>query len=258
MKPFLKWAGGKSWIVPKINDLHSKNTRLVELFAGSAAVSLGIEAKNVLLNDVNRYVIDCHRWAALGLKRLDMPINWEYDEAVYYANRERFNNARFSGMVVYLGALFYYINRNGYNGLCRFNRRGECNVPFGRYKTVGYIDDFSEYASVMKYWEMQSADFREVQLRDDDFIFADPPYDGDATAFTGYFGKFDWGDQVALATMLSQHGGKVVLTNLATDRICNLYRQLGFTLEFHSVSRSINSDASNRKPVIEVIATKGV
>lgn len=221
MKPFLKWAGGKSWIVPKIQDLYN-GERFVELFAGSAAVSLGLEAKNVLLNDVNCHLIDCHHFASLGLERSVVPINWAHDESVYYANRDRFNNARNSGMVVYLGALFYYMNRNGYNGLCRFNRKGECNVPFGRYKTVGYVDDFLEYASIMKQWELQSGDFRLVPLRQDDFVFADPPYDGDATAFTEYFGKFDWSDQVALAHHLAEHRGKVVLTNLATERICNL------------------------------------
>lgn len=257
MKPFLKWAGGKSWIVPKIQELYDGSTRFVELFAGSAAVSLGLEAKDVLLNDSNSYLIKCHRFARTGMKRLEVPINWEYNEEIYYRNRDVFNVIKDTSMIIDTGALFYYINRNGYNGLCRFNRKGECNVPFGKYKTVGYIDDFSPYREIMQGWELQSYDYRSIDLKFDDFVFADPPYDGANTAFTGYFGKFDWDDQVRLAHMLKRHTGKVVATNLATDRICHLYLECGFDLEFVEVGRSINSKGTERKPVVEVIATKG-
>ena len=71
----------------------------------------------------------------------------ENDETVYYANRFRFNELLSSGRsdTAEAAALFYYLNRTGYNGLCRFNQQGEFNVPFGRYKRLDYRKDFTDY-----------------------------------------------------------------------------------------------------------------
>src|SRR5207248_4785232 len=101
------------------------------------------------------------------------------DEQTYYAHRDRFNALLRDGHAdtAEAAALFYYLNRTGYNGLCRFNRRGEFNVPFGRYKTIRYRADFDHYADVFSNFQFMDVDFEALALDEQDFVYADPPYD---------------------------------------------------------------------------------
>ena len=73
--------------------------------------------------------------------------------------------------------LFYYLNRTGYNGLCRFNGKGEFNVPFGSYKRFNYVRNFLAYQEVFEGWEFRSEDVAALPIQPGDFIYADPPYD---------------------------------------------------------------------------------
>ncbi len=81
-------------------------------------------------------------------------------------------------------ALFYYLNRTGYNGLCRFNRRGRFNVPFGQYARITYMRDFSGYRDRLARWTFTSGDVEAVPLEQGDFIYADPPYDVEFTQYS--------------------------------------------------------------------------
>jgi DNA adenine methylase len=151
--------------------------------------------------------------------------------------------------------LFYYLNRTCYNGLCRFNRSGEFNVPFGRYRRIGYTRDFSPYAAVLAGWEFTAGDFEHLELAPDVFVYADPPYD---VEFTSYSREgFGWDDQVRLAKWLARHPGPVVLSNQATPRIIELYEGLGFALTYLAGPRRISCNG-NRKPAEEVLAYRGV
>ena len=138
-KPPLKWAGGKRWQVPHLKPLWEPHAhrRLVEPFCGGLAVALGLQPEQALLNDANPHLINFYRWVQKGLR---VTIQVENDEAVFYAQRERFNALLHAGKggSQESAALFYYLNRTGYNGLCRFNSRGEFNVPFGQYKSISY------------------------------------------------------------------------------------------------------------------------
>ena len=122
-------------------------------------------------------------------------------------------------------ALFYYMNRTAYNGLCRFNSRGEFNVPFGQYKTINYAKTFSAYRDAFADWEFTTGDFADVPLERNDFVYADPPYDVEFTAYSQ--GGFSWDDQVRTAEVLAKHRGPVILVNQATPRVDALYGKLG-------------------------------
>ena len=144
LTPPLKWAGGKRWQVPHLLPLwraHDRR-RLVEPFCGGLAVALGLLPNRALLNDANPHLINFYRWLQKGLtRRLEM----ENDErAVLPPPRavQRAAAGAVSGRALRAAALFYYLNRTGFNGLCRFNKQGEFNVPFGRYKRIGYTHDF--------------------------------------------------------------------------------------------------------------------
>ena len=100
----------------------------------------------------------------------------ENDEILFYEQRARFNVllAEGKGNSAEAAALFYYLNRTGYNGLCRFNRSGEFNVPFGRYTRINYIRDFEPYQEQFSGWTFSSDDLESVQLESGDFVYADP------------------------------------------------------------------------------------
>ena len=252
--PPLKWAGGKRWLVPLLRRrwaAHS-SSRLVEPFCGGLAMAMGLAPQRALLNDINAPLINFYRHLKRGLTvRLEM----ENDSTAFYVHRQRFNELLLSGRVrsVETASLFYYLNRTAYNGLCRFNSRGQFNVPFGRYARLSYTRDFGRYVDAFAGWEFRCVDFESLRLRPDDFVYADPPYD---VPFTQYArGRFSWDDQVRAARWLSRHAGPVVLSNQATPRIVSLYRQLGFQLQFVVAPRMI-SCTGDRTPAREVLAIR--
>ena len=254
LRPPLKWAGGKRWQIPHLRPLWQAQSRrrLVEPFCGGLAVTLGLGPERALLNDINPHVVSFYRWLKRGFRTL-LPM--KNDERMYYAHRERFNELLAEGRSSSqkAAALFYYLNRTGYNGLCRFNRRGAFNVPFGRYAAISYRDDFREYRNAFRRWEFMSVDFEDMPLARGDLVYADPPYD---VEFTSYAKEgFSWHDQVRTAKWLAKHDGPVILSNQATDRILDLYKSLGFELMILSAPRKI-SCTGDRTPAKEVLALK--
>src|SRR5438876_115024 len=254
LRPPLKWAGGKRWQVPHLRlpwESHA-GRRLVEPFCGGLAVTLGLSPRRALLNDANPHLINFYRWLQKGL-RVDLQM--ENDEALFYRHRERFNSLLASGKggSREAAALFYYLNRTGFNGLCRFNRTGEFNVPFGRYARIDYTRDFMPYRDVFVDWTFTSTDMEAVPLDVDDFVYADPPYD---VEFTHYAKDgFTWRDQERTAGWLAKHRGPVVLVNQATDRVEALYRQLGYQVQFLEAPRQI-SCTGDRTPAREIMGTR--
>lgn len=217
-------------------------------------MALGLAPSRALLNDLNPHVINFYAWLKRGLRARIAMAN---DGAAFYEHRSRFNALLAAGKAqsAEAAALFYYLNRTGYNGLCRFNRRGQFNVPFGRYKNIRYTRDFSTYADAFAGWEFTNQDIEQIDLGSTDFIYADPPYDVPFTAYSK--GGFSWDDQLRTAEWLTRHRGPVVLSNQATDRIVTLYESLGYTLQVLDAPRMI-SCTGDRRPAREVLATRNL
>lgn len=249
LKPPLKWAGGKRWLVPHLQPywIPHSSKRLVEPFCGGLAVSLALKPDYALLNDVNPHLVNFFRWFQRGLV---IDLRMENSSDLYYEYQNRFNKIIRSGQEWSKEAaeLLYYLNRTGYNGLCRFNHKGEFNVPFGRYSTINYESDFTSYKRVLSKWEVICGDFEKVPVETDDFIHADPPYDVNFTQYS--HNSFRWEDQVRLAEWLVRHRGPVILSNQVTKRIVDLYTRLGFRLRYFEASRMIRSKA------LEVLALR--
>jgi DNA adenine methylase len=247
----------------------------VEPFVGGMAIALGLQPQVAMLNDANKHVINFYRCLQQGLTNSLLMVN---DAELYLQYRSAFNQLTVDSAGLGLeetsdqtqalhagleseetsdqtqALLFYYLNRTGFNGLCRFNNKGEFNVPFGRYKTITYSSDFLEYQDLLGRWEFKCGDFAQLPLRDDDFIYADPPYD---RVFTKYSQQdFTWDDQERLAEWLAHHAGRVVVSNQATDRIIALYEKLGFRIETIEAPRRIACNG-NRKPALEMLAFRG-
>src|ERR1700719_2894939 len=186
LRPPLKWAGGKRWQVPHLRPLWEAHprSRLVEPFCGGLAVTLGLLPERALLNDANPHLINFYRWLQRGLKT-----------ELRMENNER----------------LFYRQRTGFNGLCRFNSKGEFNVPFGKYARIGYTHDFTPYKEAFRDWKFIDADFETIRLARRDFVYADPPYDVEFTTYAK--GGFPWDDQVRTAAWLARHQGPVILVH---------------------------------------------
>ncbi len=256
VRPPLKWAGGKRWQVHHLLQYWEplKDRRLVEPFAGGLAVVLGLMPKRAMLNDINPHLINFYNWLKKGLVVTE---KFDQNEKAYYRARTRFNALLTAGksQTAEAAGLFYYLNRTGYNGLCRFNRSGHFNVPFGRHPTLTYKYDFRDYVEVFAGWEFSNLHFNELELADDDFVYADPPYDVEFTKYSK--DGFDWNDQLATAEWLSRHKGPVILSNQATTRIVQEYKRLGFSVRTLDAPRKI-SCTGDRKPAVEVLAIRNL
>lgn len=256
LKPPLKWAGGKRWLTSYLLPIWEeyKKCRLIEPFCGGLAITLALMPKRALLNDINPHLINFYNWLQKGLISLLLTKN---NEQTFYSHRYTFNNLIKTNKAntKEAASLFYYLNRTGYNGLCRFNNSGEFNVPFGKYKTINYKQEFIEYKEKFKSWIFRYGDFENIVIKKGDFIYADPPYDVEFTKYSKE--NFRWNDQVRLVKWLSKQKCPIVISNQATPRIVNLYKDYGFKLRYIKAPRMISCTGS-RIPVREVLAIKNI
>lgn len=262
-KPFLKWAGGKTRLIERIASVLPPASRLIEPFAGSAAASLGIEFPEYLVADVNADLISLYS----DLKSRPDSVIGEVEslfvpegnsEEAYYKHRKEFNE---SASGPRKSALFVYLNRHCFNGLCRYNAAGKFNVPFGRYKApkapVAEMIAFSQRAQRMSF---MAADFRAVfaLAKRGDVVYCDPPYVplSETANFTSYAaGEFGAREQEALAAearIAAQRGVLVAISNHDTKRTREMYA--GASIESFPVARMISRDASSRLPAQEILA----
>lgn len=266
MRPFLKWAGGKARLVPRIAAQLPPGERLVEPFVGSAAVWLGTSYAEALLADSNPDLIACYtmlkRRGEAFIAACREYFRAENNDATrYYALRDRFNATR---DVEERAALFVYLNRHGYNGLCRYNAGGGFNVPFGRYARP-YFPEAEMRAFLRKAdgATFITADFRTVMraAQVGDVVYCDPPYVPltDTARFTAYaaggFGSEDQRDLAALAKDLAARGIPVLISNHRTPFTEAIYA--GARIERFGVRRAISCDGSRRAIVDELLARFG-
>ena len=181
-------------------------------------------------------------------------------ESRYYQFRDEFNACTDRRKKA---ALFVYLNRHCYNGLCRYNSKGVFNTPFGRYKKPRLpVGEMQAFAQLAKDAIFECADYQDTmgKARTGDVIYCDPPYVPlSATSyFTDYHvGGFNWDDQVLLAetaARLSAQGIRVVISNHDTKKVKALYREAGARILTFDVRRTISCDTSNRKKVRELLA----
>ena len=265
LEPPLKWAGGKRWLVSTLRIIYEQynGRRLVEPFTGGMAVALGLMPEAAYLSDINPHLINFYRYLQEGLIVGDrvrelMDALPEAREESFYEARKLFNQVIADGSDSRLAAeLFYYLNRTCFNGLCRFNNKGEFNVPFGRYKTINYMKDFTPYKKLLasRSWDIRTGSYESIEIQENDFVYADPPYH---VEFTKYAKEdFTLIHQEELADWLSRLEVPVVASNQATERMKALYQSRGFHIETLPAPRRI-SCTGDRTPAEEMLALKNI
>jgi DNA adenine methylase len=262
VKPFLKWAGGKFRLVDRIAAVLPKGRRLIEPFVGSGAVFLNVDFPAYRLADANPDLIHLYRHLqAEGPEFIGDARRYFVPECntpdVFYALRERFNAAADTRE---RAVLFVYLNRHGFNGLCRYNSTGGFNVPFGRYKHPPFPEQaMLAFHAKAQHAEFDVADFRQVMADAEpgDVVYCDPPYVPlTASAnFTDYamggFSHDDQKDLADLARQLQSRGVPVVISNHDTPWT-RAYYQPARIVAF-DVQRLISADGARRAKAGEIL-----
>lgn len=263
-RPFLKWAGNKYQIIDRIKQQLPEGKRLIEPFAGSGAVFLNTDYPRYLLTDTNGDLINLFNFLKKEGKEFIeycRPLYSEKNnqEERYYALREEFNSCTDSRK---RSALFVYLNRHGYNGLCRYNKKGRYNVPFGRYKRP-YFPEKEMFAFHLKAKRatFKQQDFQTTikKSREGDVIYCDPPYVplSPSANFTSYSaGGFDMALQQTLANIATQAAERnipVLISNHKTKFTEDAYQAASDIKRFH-VRRYISCNGNKRGKAGELLA----
>lgn len=265
--PILKWAGGKSQLLPVILPRLPERLRTYfEPFVGGGAVFFALsEARRferAVISDRNPELVNLYRVVRDDVSSLADALA---PHAAKATSPEWFYKVRAlrpeALSPVERAARLLFLNRTCFNGLYRVNRKGEFNVPFGRYRSPRVLDRARlEAASrALRGVEIRCADFEEVasEAGPGDAVYFDPPYApvSSTASFTSYHeDAFGPDAQVRLVDVYRrccERGAVAVLSN--SD--CALTRQLyaPFEVEVVRASRAINSAPDRRGAVNELL-----
>jgi DNA adenine methylase len=263
-RPFLKWAGGKRQLLPALLErvpAHYDGTYF-EPFLGGGALFFALRPRRAVLADVNERLIRTYEGVRNDVESVIALLEkYPHDPKFFYEQREVDIDARSDAEVA---AWFIYLNKTGYNGLYRVNRRNRFNVPFGRYVNPAICDKSTlrACAAALRGVELLVEDFEAVteRAKPGDFVYFDPPYVplSATSSFTSYTsGGFGLPEQTRLrdvAKQLKQRRVHVLLSNSSAPFIRELYGE-GFEIEEVSATRFVNSRASARGAIPELLIT---
>lgn len=269
VQPFLKWAGGKRQLLPKIREYFPRKFELYfEPFIGAGAVLFDVQPGNALINDANTELVNCYEIIKqqpeeLIKKALAHPISAEH----FYCLRSQDRDPGLGSLpAVDRAARIIYLNKTCFNGLFRVNSHGHFNVPFGNYSdpTVvnkSVINAVSQYLNTANV-QISNEDFEDAVAGagQGDFVYLDPPYDpiSDTSSFTGYnltsFGREEQRRLKNVCDQLNRRRCKLLLSNSATDFIKELYNEKNkYTVIEVPANRNINSVGTARGKINELL-----
>ena len=286
VKPFVKWAGGKSQL---LNDIRAKYPEKIdkycEPFVGGGAVLLDVLAncypKEVLINDINAELANTYSQIKNSVGELIEMLSemqetfWEKNDTdrkiMYLAKRERFNDLKVNGdeqINLEKAALFIFLNKTCFNGLYRVNRKGLFNVPIGSYKKPPICDaeNLRLISGLLKNVQIKCGDYSKCAdfIDENTFVYIDPPYRPlTATASFTSYSENEFGDkqQIELGKFvdeISAKGAKVLISNSDpknSDESDSFFDDLysNYTIIRVSAKRMINSKATGRGSVNELL-----
>lgn len=262
MNPFVKWAGGKKQLLPRLMEhVPEHYNKYYEPFIGGGAFLLDLQPQIATINDVNEQLLNVYIQLQSDVEALITMINEfdaiECDKEHYMKMRERYNKKIASGELnTECAALMIWINKHCFNGLYRVNGKGLFNVPYNNKATGSSIDEdnlraiahfLSTSDTTILHGDFESAC---ETVRSGDFVYFDSPYVpvSETANFTNYAKDgFSYEDHKRLAALfreLDKRGAMIMLSNHNVPLVHELYE--GFQIEEISVRRAINSDASKR------------
>ena len=284
VKPFIKWAGGKSQLLEVIRDKYPETIeKYCEPFVGGGAVLLDVLAnfkpKEVLINDINPELINTYIHVKNNAESV---IAWLFDmqtafwkmnnddrKDYFYSKRDKFNELILqSADTGEKAALFIFLNKTCFNGLYRVNGKGLYNVPMGAYKNplICDEDNIRLISNLLSTVEIKCGDYSECNefIDKNTFVYIDPPYRplSETSSFNSY-AKTEFGDEQQIqlgrfVELISQNGAKVVASNSDpknTNENDNFFDDIykKFIINRVSASRMINSNSKGRGSINELL-----
>ena len=279
-KPFIKWVGGKSKLIPELEKYFPKKfNRYFEPFVGGGALFFQIiqnyKVDSSSINDINKKLIIAYKQIQKNPKKLIAllkNIETEYkklslvdQKKYFYDIREKYNKKSLDNNTT--TAYLIFLNKTCFNGMYRENSKGEYNIPFGDQKNPTICDEENILAvsKSLKNTEITNLSFEQAvkKCKKGDFVYFDPPYyPVNATSnFTSYHkNTFGPGDQKKLRdifTSLTKKGCFVLLSNSNTEFIKDLYKNYKEFFKYIYAARSINSKGNGRGKIKEIAVIDG-
>lgn len=231
VKPFLRWAGGKNWLVKHLSELLPINgfKNYHEPFIGGASIFLSINPqKKSYLSDLNPDLIQTYNAIKTNPNEIiNLLKTYKNTEEFYYQVRNTITND-----LIENAARFIYLNQTSFNGIYRVNLKGEYNVPYG-YRTKNFIEESNLHlvSSRLQKSTIFQGDFDLIRpnVKKGDLIFLDPPYtvSHNNNGFIKYNQKlFSLDDQIRLSRLIDFIKSKdayYILTNAAHLKVFEIF-----------------------------------
>lgn len=270
-KPFIKWAGGKNALINALMPFVPKRfNNYFELFIGGGALFFALknkeflESKNVCLNDKNTELINTYQIIQKNpnalLKELEKLQNNHNKKNFYYIRNLDRDKDFLQLDATFKAARFIYLNKTCFNGLCRYNSKGEFNTPMGGYKNPKIYDkDLIFNANkALENTQIFNADFQSIasKAQKGDFIYFDPPYYplNKTSSFVSYTDNFLENEHIRLFETfkkLDSKSVKVLQSNSNTKFIRELYKD--FEIVEIKAKRAINCKGNKRGEITELL-----
>jgi DNA adenine methylase len=225
LKPLIKWSGGKSDEIKMFEKYFPEKYELyIEPFIGGGSVYFYLNPKKAVINDIHTDLIDFYNSIKNGYMSdiYNFMNNNKNDEETYYKIRDNMivNNELDNAK------RFYYQRKTCFRGMLRYNKNGQFNIPFGKYKTINYEELKNEkYVDLLSRTEILNKNFEyifENYNNENNFMFLDPPYDSEFTDY-GYC-KFGKQEHTKLAELFKSTKIKCLLIIGKTPFIEELYK----------------------------------
>ena len=265
-KPFLRWAGGKTWLLNDLSDLNfSSIENYYEPFLGGGSFYIFLRNNNLInnkafLSDSNNELINAFNVVKNNIEELIESLKKHKNNKKYYYE---IRSSSFENNVE-AASRFIYLNRTSYNGIYRVNLKGEYNVPYGnkKYKALFDFDNLRQVSRLIQNDEFECCDFSKSikNARKGDLVFFDPPYTiaHENNNFVKYNQKiFSWNDQILLkkiAKKLHENDINYILTNANHESINNLYENFS-NKSIHNRYSLIGGKGAQRKKYSELVIT---
>lgn len=272
-KPFVKYCGGKTKLLPYIlENLPNKEFKnYYEPFVGGGSVLFNLISKDrqykqdrhYTVSDINDNLINCYEIIKTDVDNLINELKKDIYENIsdkYYSRRVRFNQIKFNEETDLLekAALFIYLNKCGYNGMYRENSKGEFNIPFGKMKNPKICDEdtLRNVHNALSQVHIACCEYTSILdlVEENDFVYLDPPYHETFTDYTN--NKFGEDEQKELKHFVDELNKKkvyVMLSNSATNFIKELYkdyRQINLTTKYSLGGKG--ADRGNKQELLIV------
>ena len=290
VKPFIKWAGGKSQLLPDIRNNYPKElgktiSKYCEPFVGGGAVLFDVisnyKLDEILINDINAELINTYFHIKnhldelitelLKLQDIFLSLDSENRKEFYYNKRNRFNHLKINGdeaVNIEKAALFIFINKTCFNGLFRVNKQGLFNVPMGSYKNpqICDINNLINISQFLQNVKIKCGDYKECLdfIDESTFVYIDPPYRPitQTASFTSYTTtNFNDKEQYELGSfvdVITQRNAKVIISNsdpknanIEDDFFDDLYANYKISRVY--AKRMINCNGESRGDIKELL-----